>query len=220
MSSLCGRVVAMAMGACGFALSSSAAIVFTPVYNPSNGHYYAQISAIDAGHNDGITWDQAYAIAESLTFMGLKGHLATITSQNETDWVVANMQQACIDLYYLGGRQTPGLSDPEAGWSWVTGEVWNYTNWETIEPEPNDGRGHVDEIILSLWRYDYRAPYNPNSGYPLGVWNDEPLTYVEDGITYTHTSKGFLVEFEAPIPAPGSLALAAFGSFVMLRRQR
>ena len=79
-----------------------------PVYNPVNGHYYDIIS----GQN-GITWSQAKIAAESQTYEENTGHLATITSTEEQDFIVANYGVFfASNNYFLGGYQPAGSAEP------------------------------------------------------------------------------------------------------------
>jgi hypothetical protein len=91
------------------------------------------------------TWHQAKTNAESRG-----GHLATITSQQEFDLINSllgiNWQNKLI---WLGGTDEA----QEGTWSWITGEPWSYTRWNSGEPN-NAG----DEDYLSM-------PNNLN-------WND------------------------------------------------
>ena len=47
-----------------------------PIYNLENGHYYELINM-----PEGITWEDANNAAQSSPYLGMKGHLATITSE-------------------------------------------------------------------------------------------------------------------------------------------
>lgn len=74
-----------------------------------------------------LTWTEAKAKAES---MG--GHLVTITSKEENDWI-ANSYIAKLERglgLWIGGTSegTPGK------WSWVTGEPFTFTAWGPNEP--------------------------------------------------------------------------------------
>ena len=51
----------------------------TPMLNPNNGHYYESV------YYGTIWWPQANALGSSSYYMGMQGHLATITSSAEND---------------------------------------------------------------------------------------------------------------------------------------
>ncbi len=150
-----------------------------------NGHYYEII-------NKQINWYDAKTEAENMTYLGLQGHLATITSAEENQFLT-NTFLSAINNKWLGGFQPPGTGEPNEEWSWVTGEVWNYTNWNT--GEPNDVGG---EDALSFWS-------TTNSDGK--TWNDAPFTH-----NYGSTA-GYVVEYQgvAPIPEPSSLVLGLLG---------
>jgi hypothetical protein len=134
------------------------ASIQTPVYNPTNGHYYELVPGP-------ITWDAAKAAAESRTYLDLHGHLATITSAQENSFINSNLSITDDNGAWTGGfqpNQGLGLAAAE-GWQWVTGEPWSYTNWHP--GEPNDfGRPEWVSVIR-------------NDGY----WNDLYGTYSHPG---------------------------------------
>lgn len=132
-----------------------------------NGHYYEYVA-------EWRTWDDAKLAAEQRVYMGMSGHLATITSQMESEWIIANIQLPINVL--LGGYQdqsAPDYSKPNGGWRWVTGEDWLYTNWTSGEPNNTLSAEQVLEIM-----------YPPQ-------WNDVPGEQL----------RTFLVEYE-PVPEP------------------
>jgi len=165
------------------------------VFNPTNQHYYERIS-------NTITWDTASANATSNG-----GYLATLTSQEENDFIVTSYGGSNISGFHIGGTQPAGSQEPGGGWQWVTGETWSYTNWNG--GEPNDGAG--------VFPLENRLQYAWNAGN--GTWNDI-LNTLADGNT-----RGYIVEYnQAPVPAPSALAAfvigAVPGAAVLLRRRR
>jgi hypothetical protein len=95
------------------------------------------------------TWDQAKADAESRTNAnGIKGHLATITSEQE--WAMARQLSSSYpnkDIW-IGGTD----DNNEGKWRWITGEPWAFTAWRSGEPNNSGdepyamfkiGRAHV-----------------------------------------------------------------------------
>ncbi|OGL55605.1 MAG: hypothetical protein A3C43_06995 [Candidatus Schekmanbacteria bacterium RIFCSPHIGHO2_02_FULL_38_11] len=115
----------------------------TPVRWDVNGHYY---DVIDVS----INWDDANTAAESSTFLGMKGHLATITSADENQFII-NMLGATDTFHrsWIGGFQASGSSEPNGGWSWVTGEPFIYSNWDTNEP--NNYGGGNENALEFVW---------------------------------------------------------------------
>ena len=124
----------------------------------------------------GVTWLQAFHAAEAMVHNGRQGHLATVTSAAEQQFFMNHpvLNDAMNNIFYFGGYRASTSPDPAAGWRWVTGEVWGYTNWS--EGEPNDMGG--DEGALQFWTDE-----------TLGRWNDNPIDYPEPG---------FIVEFSPP----------------------
>src|SRR5438034_10728326 len=110
-----------------------------PRLNPANGHHYQAVRVAGA-----ISWDDARAAAQSLTYAGFPGHLVTFTSATEHDFVARNVFStvAPTDQLWLGGYQdgsAPDYLEPRGGWRWVTGEPWSYTAWEAGEPNNYGG---------------------------------------------------------------------------------
>jgi hypothetical protein len=75
--------------------------------------------------NSGMTWYDANVYAQSLG-----GHLVTITSQQEQDFVESLIAGTPNKFYWIGA-----IDKREKGtWEWVTGEKWEYENWGPGEP--------------------------------------------------------------------------------------
>jgi hypothetical protein len=122
-----------------------------------NGHYYQFVP-------DLLKWSDAEAAAETsltLTSCGeFQGHLATITSLDENDFVFSLLPTS--GLAWLGGFRpvgTPEPDDPSGGWRWlVTGEDWEYADWSggartTDQCLGVDGDNWNDESCTSLHAY-------------------------------------------------------------------
>ena len=185
-------------------VSASAGIIGDAVLNPANGHYYAQVSV-----PGNIPWHVARTAAEGWTHNGFAGHLATITSAQENQFIVDHLEEAAIGMYWLGGFQAFDEApehDPAAGWQWVTGEEWVYTNWMAVTSEPNDA-GASGEDVLRLWRSDWWSP-TWGGQHALGQWNDDPVS---------STARGYVVEF---VPAPGVMGTLGLGLMGLSRRRR
>ncbi|MDO4805879.1 MAG: lectin-like protein [Coriobacteriales bacterium] len=101
--------------------------------------------------NEHMSWHDAEEYCEAQG-----GHLATVESQEENDFIFDLIQQQSgRDFYWLGGTD----EDEEGSWVWVTGEPWEYTNWRSGEPS-NTG----DET-----GEDYLAMGSAHEGQ----WNDQ-----------------------------------------------
>ncbi|MCA9518632.1 MAG: hypothetical protein KC635_27035, partial [Myxococcales bacterium] len=139
-----------------------------PVENPTNGHWYAVI----AGSYP--SWDAARTAAAALSHNGFAGHLATITSAEESAWIGANLG---FGRYWIGGYQdlaAPDYEEPGRGWRWVTGEPFGYTNYGAGEPD------------------DSRAVAGQNK---LAVGSDGKWGDTRDPWDFAPANQGFIVEF-------------------------
>jgi len=124
-----------------------------PIYNPSNGHFYQDVFQF-------MRWSEANVMASQskMVFNGqvYYGHLVTLGSKEESDWVISHLigfGRAHMGLYQPGGSKEPGQ-----GWVWVTGEPSSFVNWG--QGEPNNGNGGPAE--------------NFSSYFQDGTWNDIP----------------------------------------------
>ncbi|UCG12384.1 MAG: PEP-CTERM sorting domain-containing protein [Deltaproteobacteria bacterium] len=171
-------------------LGLSGMVCATPSQWSVNGHWYEAISGE-------YTWVEAKAEAEARTLYGVSGHLVTLTTIEETDWVW-NFQSG-LDKYWLGGYRvddngTQGYFEDDT-WAWVTGEEWDWTNWAPGRPNDYYG-GNPPEDSLNFH----------NNGN--GTWNDAPSNDDHDlGNVF-----GYIVEYEQPIPNPEPGTILLFGS--------
>ncbi|MFT7487188.1 MAG: hypothetical protein ACI9F9_003047 [Candidatus Paceibacteria bacterium] len=138
-----------------------------PTFNPANGSYYQVIDS------PGISWTQAMTDAANLTYLGVPGHLATLTDQAENDFVFG---LGDVHYRYIGGFQnlsSGSYAEPGGGWEWITGEAWTFSNW--LPNEPNDSGPNGAEDFLELLQ-----------GGSFGTtWND----------TGNDHSAGYIVEY-------------------------
>ena len=134
-----------------------------------------------------ISWDNAQAAA-----IAAGGYLATITDGDEQTFI-ETILPATGELW-LGGYQTEPSSDPNANWAWITGETWNYTNWNS--GEPNDNYGYASEESLAIL-------------CDLEKWNDEGSL---------NNISGYIIE--SPVPIPPALILLGSGLLILARFRR
>jgi len=176
--------VAAAMAACLAAAQNCGAATVGPIQWASasggNNHYYDFI----AGN---IQWTDANVDAQSRVFQNVSGHLATITSVEEKEFLRLNVVN---QRGWLGGfqdNQAPDYSEPDGGWRWITGETWDYANWAA--PEPNEFV--AGEMFVEI---------DPASDSPDGVgWSDNS--------DFEFFNEGYYIEYA--VPEPSAVALAA-----------
>jgi hypothetical protein len=169
-----------------FCLAAASTAGAAPIQWAGNGHYYDVIDV-----PGGINWTNADAAASAMTFLATQGHLATVTSAGEDDFIINNFDEF---HKWLGGFQPPDSpGEPTDGWQWVTGEPWGYTNWAAGEPNSfSEDWLHYGVMNTGVW--------NDFSNFPLA---------------------GFVVEFDVvPEPSSAILAGvgAAISGLIAVRR--
>ena len=168
------------------------AVLGGSAYNPDNEHYYRYIDYAANGIAD-TTWGGAKGYAEHPTtkFNGLQGYLATITTEQENQFIVGK----------VGGNAWIGASDEaiEGQWKWVTGPEAGtlimtepgdgnnavdssspYYSWQTGEPNNGGGTEDYAQLISSS-----------TGGLVAGRWNDLSNT----GGNGAYTVTGFVIEY-------------------------
>ncbi len=148
-------------------------------YLPSLGHYYQYIS------NVGVTWTDAFNLAQASTYYGLQGYLATITSSAEAQ--LCGVQSTGTG--WIGGSD----AQQEGVWKWVCGPengtiFWNgqssgstpnFAFWNNGEPNNLGGAENYAHITA------------PGVGI-TGSWNDLSNTGDSSG---NYQPKGYVVEY-------------------------
>ena len=110
------------------------------------GHYYERVD-----HQGGITWYDAVADASRRIHRGLPGHLVTVTSAAEAEFLKDELLKGRPGRYpqtfkaWIGGFQPLGSPEPAGNWKWITDEEFDFTNWSVFEPDNAFG----DENALS-----------------------------------------------------------------------
>jgi hypothetical protein len=143
--------------------------------NPGNGHAYEAIEAQG-------TWEEANASAAGLSYLGAPGHLVTVTSVEETNFLLAAFGPR--DSYALGGVQIDG-PEPAGGWTWITGEPWIYTDWDNGEPNN----------VLIQGQFEDRLAWKTGT---VGRWNDVAGDVYEGPGPGQYRMNGYFVEFDLP----------------------
>lgn len=160
-----------------------------PVFFGSN--YYEFVEVVDPFVGSNNSWFTARDAAAASTFNSVSGHLATITSQAENDFLFGLVSGNFTGFQgaWLGGKDPDGwLVGPE------TGQSFSYTNWAGVEP---NNSGHVYMSIGTTF----------GSG---GQWADNSAL-LGAGLPHQLNDPviGYFVEYEVvPIPAAAWL----FGS--------
>ncbi|MBC8234022.1 hypothetical protein H8E77_31120, partial [bacterium] len=117
------------------------------------------------------TWPRAFLHARRQSHQDLPGHLATLTSQEENDFVWQTFQPI---RYWLGGYQVRWARKVDRGWRWITGERWLFTNWEIYQPD--DGGDMVENREENFLQF-----------HGTQQWND----YFNQAV-----SPGYIIEYE------------------------
>jgi hypothetical protein len=140
---------------------------------------------------ENIGWHSARASCENRG-----GHLITITSQAENDWIVSVLpSRPCSTSgghWYIGAHQED--SDPEpGGFRWITGEEFQFSAWSPGSPSnstsfcPTSGEDGV-----GLWGLSGAC----GSPGVAGFWNDLPICNDDWG-------PGFIIEWSADCNGDG-----------------
>ncbi len=189
ISKLVLSLLALSVATTAQATNSGGPVVFAE--GDFQGHHYKVI--VDSGrnyHSAMQAWDAANAAAQASEYMGVRGHLATITSSGEDEFIESLRSGLSPAEAWVGGFQQASVGcDPQqnagCGWRWVNGEgsistiqvplPLIYSNWQ--DGEPNDQGG---EQYLGIGLRDEFG------------WNDEQAL---------GNIGGYVIEYDVPVPA-------------------
>ena len=157
-----------------------------------NDHYYEMVLPSDVSGN--FSWTEANAAANSMYLYGAQGHLVTVTSQAENDFLGSNFASSLFD----NGPLQPGVGPtnssylwiglfaptPTSDFQWVTGESVSYTNWAPLEP---------NDFGTPFWQYAIIGRETSASG-PTWTWNNEQNQGFELA-QQNNDLYGYIVEF-------------------------
>ena len=131
-------------------------------------------------------WDEALSLSPSYSWNGISGHLATVTSETENDFIYEAFVGPRYETTSGSERENANawiaISDQgtEGTWRWMAGpeegSIASFLHWNT--GEPNDSNNE-----------DYAVIHWQDRGLGRGRWYD----YVNDGYFGGHH---FVVEFE------------------------
>ena len=105
--------------------------------------------------NYATTWNDALEIC-----IELGGHLATLTSALENEFVIAQSDRVFIGLFQ--NTESSNYSEPNGGWEWVTGEPFEFSYWGYNEPNDLYSE-NVGEILGTglMWNDINSSQINP-----------------------------------------------------------
>ena len=100
--------------------------------------------------DESMSWTEAKEYCENLG-----GHLVTITSSEEQEFINESLLSIGEkSTYFIGLSRT----DANSQWNWVTGEAFEYTNWDIGEPNSNSEHYvHMYRTVHTLKCYTERA---------------------------------------------------------------
>lgn len=160
-----------------------------------NGHLYEVIP-------QSLSWTQANIAAQSRG-----GYLATLTSEAEHAFVLSLLATETGSLNpaywtpvpdrffgpWLGAKQADGETNPAQGWSWVTGEPFEFTSW--FPGEPNDYNGRPEQFMHLFVRVtDSDIPgWNDSTDIPMYDLRAFVVEYASEPVTASTLVLGLLL---------------------------
>lgn len=115
-------------------------------YLTYEGHIYARFDM-------NLSWSLANTFCQTAG-----GHLATVTSEREKAVIEKLLEDAPYSEYWLGATD----ADWEGGWQWVTGEPFEWTDWDRGQPD-NSSYAEEGENYLEMGR-GFGNHWNDNDG--------------------------------------------------------
>ena len=94
-------------------------------------------------------------------------HLASIHSKEENDFIVHDLADSGATEMWVGGM----LGQDGVQWTWSDGTTWDYTNWDTNQPD--NLRGKQNRFVLkTTWddrEEDQTKPFVCKTGVPTSA---------------------------------------------------
>lgn len=190
----------------GTAMGAAASGGAGPVLDSENGHYY-EVGTTAAGDPAMVNFAQAIADAQSHSYDGMQGYLATITTMGERSFIAG----LTSNVAWVGASDADQegvwkwIGGPEAGQVFYTGHAWEsnfcsgFCYWAPGEPNQ---AGEEDAMVVN-WNQ-------------AGQWDDW------NGANQAN----YIIEYSrdaAAVPEPRAWALLGLGFTLIggvLRRRR
>lgn len=164
-----------------------------------NGHWYEIIGGRYTGY-DQLTWSEADERAKAMTSHGYSGHLVTVTSPEELEFIYSMPESACDDPewtpcshlhvggWYFVTAVYPSYIFPNvveaSSEQWITGEVGSCDVYPFATSE-----SYVGELMHFVW-----GPYNPDG---MGAYPPHGVYGIQSPVTLN----GFIVEYDDLAPS-------------------
>lgn len=123
------------------------------VYQPNTGKVYHLL--------EWSNWIRAEKTAQLLG-----GHLASVNSADENDWIRTTFPTGEASTLWIGYTD----AQEEGTWQWTDGAQSGYTNWDSGQPDDSSGQDFCSMRNSGRWR-----DYGPSSG-ANGVVEWDPST--------------------------------------------
>lgn len=181
---------------CSVVLYAAAPAYAAPIAFGSNHYEFIEVSDPFIGTNN--SWFTARDSAAASSFNSVSGHLATITSDAENNFLFSLVSGSFTGFKgaWLGGKSPDGwLVGPEAG------QQFTYSNWAGVEPNNDD--------------YAYMSIGTEfGSG---GQWADDSDVGGGGGLPHPVSDPviGYFVEYEGTAVVPLPAAAWLFGSALL-----